>query len=85
MEKTIGEMIDELTICNLKMSKWNHSKIELRKLNPVPLEEIEKIDIQIMSTNEKRAALKRGIDEAIKKAVTTEKYDFIAEERTYKL
>jgi len=64
--ETIGELIDKLSIVNIKMSRWNHRKIELhnkKKLVPEEKDELISIDKQIMVTNEMRVALKNKINE----------------------
>ena len=92
MEKTIGEIIDELSIVNIKMSFWNHSKLELyEKLKGKNFGEVRHIteeekneinqqiielDKKVMTTNERRAALKNALNEI---------FGQMQEARTYKV
>jgi len=72
----MGELIDELSIANIKMHYWNHQKIEERKKPNPDLKLIDEIDRQIMATNERRAKLKNALNM---------RFGDITEERTYKL
>jgi len=76
MKKTLGEMVDELSIVNIKMSKWNHEKLlEYAKKKPNK-DRIIELDGKVMKTNERRVALKNGINEM---------FGQMSEERTYEI
>lgn len=63
MKKTLGELVDELTIVNVKMSRWNHEKLDLYEklketysglvLPEVIAEEKNKIKQQIIELDKK--------------------------------
>jgi len=79
----LGDLIDRLCICNIKISRWNHEKLEERaKPNP-DLKKLNEIQTKVDRTNEERVALKNAIDQLLKRVIETGKYDIVKEERTY--
>lgn len=82
---SIGELIDKLTIENIKCSRFNHEMIELKKQEPVNLEKIGLLQINLMLANEQRVRLKNEINTRINEAIKRGGINVNHEIRTYKL
>lgn len=81
--ESIGFLIDRLIIANIKISRWNHEKLEERKKGNPDLEKLDELQKKVDYTNEERVALKNAIDRKLKYIIETGKYDYQEEKRTY--
>lgn len=82
---SIGELVDKLTIENIKCSRFNHEMIELKNNEPINLQRIGELQISLMAANEQRVRLKNEINLRIDDAIRRGGIGINKETRTYRL
>lgn len=82
---SIGELIDKLSIENIKCSYANHEILELRKSDAPDHFRISLLEFKARSSGEQRVRLKNEINKRLAEAIKRGSIESSPEARTYEI